>query len=46
MQPAQSYGAKNLKELMSTHSSEDVCRSYMDDMRWNGKPVCASLRCA
>ncbi len=36
----QLFGAKNLKELMSHLTSEDVCRSYMEQMRWGGKPVC------
>ncbi len=39
-QVAQLYEAKNLKELMSKLTSEDVCRSYMEDMRWGGNPVC------
>jgi len=31
---------KNLKELMLHLSDEDVCRSYMEQMRWGGSPFC------
>ncbi|MCP9753412.1 IS1595 family transposase [Ferruginibacter sp. HRS2-29] len=31
---------KNLKELMQKMSNEDVCRSYMEEMRWQGAPFC------
>ena len=31
---------KNLKELMSHLSDEKVCQNYMEELRWNGKPVC------
>jgi transposase-like protein len=31
---------KNLKELMSQLGDESVCRAYMEEMRWGGKPVC------
>jgi transposase-like protein len=40
MQLAQLYEAKNLKELMSKLTSEDVCRSYMEEMRWGGNIAC------
>jgi transposase-like protein len=36
----QLYEAKNLGELMLKLSSEDVCRSYMEQMRWGGNPIC------
>jgi hypothetical protein len=36
----QLYEAKNLRELMSKLTSEDVCRSYMEQMRWNGNITC------
>ena len=31
---------KNLQELMIRFSDETVCRNYLEDMRWNGQPVC------
>lgn len=31
---------RNLKELMAHFSDETVCREYMEQMRWNGNPVC------
>jgi hypothetical protein len=31
---------KNLKELMTQLHSEDLCRAYMEQMRWNGEPFC------
>lgn len=31
---------KTLKDLMSHLSNEDVCREYMEMMRWNGQPFC------
>jgi transposase-like protein len=31
---------KNLKEMMQTFSDEKVCRAYMEQMRWDGNPVC------
>jgi transposase-like protein len=36
----QLQNCKNLKELMSHLSDESVCREYMEQMRWNGQPVC------
>lgn len=31
---------KNLKELMAAFSDENVCREYMEQMRWGGEPFC------
>lgn len=31
---------KNLKELMSRYSDDTVCRAYLEEVRWNGNPVC------
>src|SRR5437868_2334594 len=31
---------KNLREMMIAYSDEQVCREYMENMRWNGNPVC------
>lgn len=31
---------KNLKELMLHLSDEQVCREYMEQMRWGGEPFC------
>ncbi|NOT50253.1 MAG: IS1595 family transposase [Chitinophagaceae bacterium] len=31
---------KNLKELMSRYSDDNVCRAYLEQVRWNGNPVC------
>ena len=31
---------RNLKELMTNLSNEDVCRSFLEEMRWHGNPVC------
>lgn len=31
---------KNLKDLFEKFSSEEVCREYLVQQRWNGKPVC------
>ncbi len=31
---------KNLKELMTRLSDEKVCRVYLEQIRWNGSPVC------
>lgn len=31
---------KNLKELFQHFSNEDVCREYLENQRWNGKPFC------
>jgi transposase-like protein len=39
-QVSQLFDAKNLKELMSKLTDESVCREYMEQMRWNGNPVC------
>jgi transposase-like protein len=36
----QLFEAKNLKELMSKLTSEDVARNYMEQMRWNGNVIC------
>jgi len=36
----QLYESKNLKELMSKLTSEDVCRTYMEQMRWGNTPTC------
>ena len=37
---AQLLEFKNLKELMVSLSDEKVCREYMEQMRWAGKPFC------
>src|SRR5437867_11133292 len=31
---------KNLKELMTKLSDEKACREHMEELRWNGNPVC------
>ncbi len=31
---------KNLKDLMTQLSNEDVARQYMEEMRWGGQPFC------
>ena len=31
---------KNLKELLAHLKDESVCRQYMEQMRWNGNPIC------
>jgi hypothetical protein len=31
---------KNLKEVMAQLGDESECRAYMEQMRWNGQPVC------
>lgn len=31
---------KSLKDLMTQLGDESVCRAYMEQMRWSGKPVC------
>lgn len=31
---------KNLKECLQKFSDEDVCRKYMEEMRWGGSPFC------
>lgn len=31
---------KNLKELFTQLHNEDLCREYMEQMRWNGEPFC------
>jgi transposase-like protein len=36
----QLYESKNLQELMSKLTSEDVCRTYMEEMRWGSEPFC------
>ena len=36
----QLQNCKNLKELMTNLTDESVCRAYMEQMRWNGNPVC------
>lgn len=30
----------NLKELMTKLKDESVCREYLEQLRWNGNPVC------
>jgi hypothetical protein len=34
---------KNLKEMMEAFSDEKVCRAYMEQMRWDGNPVCPTV---
>jgi transposase-like protein len=36
----QLQNCKTLKELMTHLGDESVCRAYMEQMRWNGNPVC------
>ncbi len=31
---------KNLKELMTKLADENVCKAYMEQMRWGGEPFC------
>lgn len=31
---------KNLKELQKAMQDENVCRAYMEEMRWGGSPFC------
>lgn len=31
---------RNLKELMAHLSDEKVCQNYMEELRWNGNPIC------
>jgi transposase-like protein len=31
---------KNLKDLLYKFSDDNVCREYLANQRWNGKPVC------
>jgi len=31
---------RNLQELITHFSDEKVCRAYLEEMRWNGNPVC------
>lgn len=31
---------KNLKEMMSAYGDENICRAYMEEMRWGGRPKC------
>ena len=31
---------KNLKQVMAQLGDESACREYMEQMRWNGNPVC------
>lgn len=33
-------GFKNLKEMMAAYSDENVCREWMENMRWGGNPLC------
>lgn len=33
-------GYNNLMEVMKHFSDEKVCRKHLEDLRWNGKPVC------
>lgn len=36
---------QNLKDLMAKFSSEDVCRDFLVQQRWNGKPECPYCGC-
>ncbi len=36
---------KDLKEVFAKFSDEGVCRQYLVDQRWNGKPVCPYCGC-
>ncbi|MBI4932206.1 MAG: IS1595 family transposase [Bacteroidetes bacterium] len=31
---------KNISDLLTTFSSEEVCRKHLEELRWNGVPVC------
>src|SRR5215204_1333758 len=31
---------KNLKDLLKTFSSDQICREFLEKQRWKGKPVC------
>ena len=31
---------KNLREMMAAYSDEQICREYMEQMRWGGNPTC------
>ena len=31
---------KNLKQVITTFSDEQVCRDFLVQQRWNGSPVC------
>lgn len=31
---------KNLREMMAAYSDENICREYMEQMRWGGNPTC------
>ena len=35
----------NLKEVFAKFSDENVCRQYLVQQRWNGKPVCPYCGC-
>lgn len=35
----------NLKEVFAQFSDESVCRQYLVEKRWNGKPVCPYCTC-
>ncbi|HET6254804.1 MAG TPA: IS1595 family transposase [Puia sp.] len=36
----QLQNCKNLKEVMAQLGDESECRAYMEEMRWNGNPIC------
>ncbi len=36
---------KNLKQLFDHFNSEDVCRQYLEQQRWNGNVECAHCGC-
>ena len=36
---------QNLKDLMAKFSNEDVCREFLVQQRWAGKPVCPYCGC-
>ena len=36
----------NLKQLITHFSDEKTCREYLEQQRWNGKPVCPYCGCS
>lgn len=36
---------KNLKQMIEKFSDENVCRTYLENMRWTGVPTCPKCNC-
>lgn len=36
---------KNLKDVLTRLKNEDVCRAFLEQMRWNGEPFCPHCNC-